>query len=127
VTWVSETEASSLVAGYPVTIPSDYDKWLNQSYLVLSNDSRYSYPDTPTDKMKLAQSLFACDLAAVGIGQTPLQRGVQSFTIGSFSESYSQKAIDRFDEYSSTIANLIREYRVGRGTAITLSRTYPSN
>jgi hypothetical protein len=127
-TWVSDTEALGLVAAYPVTVPSDFTKWLNASYLYLSNDPRYAYPIEPSEKMKLAQSLYACYLASPDSGRAKaIREGVASFSIGSFSESYSNKAQMNSDQYPVDVQSLLSEYRVGRGTSIELSRTYPSN
>ena len=126
--WVSITDATGIVSEYPVTIPIDFDKYLNKSFLILANDPRYSYPDTPTEKMKIAQSLYACFLGSPESGRAQAIRdGVQSFSVGSFSESYTNKASERSDQYPDTIANLLQEYRIGRGTSIKLQRTYPSN
>lgn len=126
--WVSVTEASGIVSEYPVTIPSDFDKYLNKSYLLLSNDLRYAYPSPATEKMKIAQSLYACFLGSPESGRAQAIRdGVQSFSVGSFSESYTNKASERSDQYPDEIANLLQEYRIGRGTNIKLQRTYPSN
>jgi hypothetical protein len=125
--WVTVTEATEIIAGYPVTEPENYEQYLNLAFLYLSNDFRYSFPSSPTDKMKTALSLYAVNLGNSDGSESPLQRGVSSFTIGDFSENYSNQAIQSRDEYPRDIALLLNEYRTGgRETSIHLTRTYPS-
>ena len=124
--WVTVTEAEEILAQYPVTAPDNLEQYLNLSFLYLSNDVRYSYPSDPTEKMKTALSLYAVDLSNRSGSATALQRGVSSFSIGDFSESYSRQAQLNRDEYPADVAILLSEYRTGgRGTSITLTRTYP--
>ena len=124
--WVTVTEAEEILADYPVTVPDNLEQYLNLSFLYLSNDPRYGYPTEATTKMKTAQSLYAVNLSANSGSDSALQRGVSSFSIGDFSESYSNQAMATRDEYPRDIALLLNEYRTGgRGTSITLTRTYP--
>jgi hypothetical protein len=125
--WVTETEAVELVAGYPVTIPTDYDKWLNLAYLLIFNDNRYSFPSTATANMKLAQSLYGISLATQSGESQALQNGVASFRIGNFSQTFSTQAQLNPNEFPQNVKVLLGEYRVGRPSTIRLSRTYPSN
>lgn len=125
-TWVSLTEAEALVSGYPVTIPDSYDTWLNQAYLLIARNPSYSFPTDVSEDMKLALSLYACIIAS-GQNQNLQANGVSSFTIGNFSQTYSDKFLTGLDKYPEPIQSLLAQYRTGKAVTSRLTRTYPRN
>lgn len=126
--WVSQSEAETLVEGYPVTIPDSFDKWVNQAFILISKNTAYSFPTDPTEDMKLALSLYACILGSGETGSADLKsQGVTSFSIGNFSQSYSDKLLTGLDQYPEPVKSLLAQYRTGRNVIAKLTRTYPRN
>jgi hypothetical protein len=124
--WVTLTEAQGIASNYPLTIPTDFELWINLAQLRLESDFRYNFPTIPTDKMKTALVLYATDLPKNNANEL-LVNGVQSFSIGKFSQSFSDEATLNNWRYSQTVEALLREYRVGRQTVANLKRRLPSN
>ena len=122
--WLTETEALAIANEYPYPIPSDYGKWLSLAFIRLSNDSRYSFPTVATEKMKTALSLYAVLLPTE---KGVIDSGVSEFSIGRYSQKFSEQALGDRYTYPRDILALLSEYRAGRNVMTKLSRTYPAN
>lgn len=126
--WVTLTEAETLVAGYPVTVPDNFQQWINYAFILLSKNTAYTFPDPPTEDTKLALSLYACILGN-GEGQnSKLQpEGVTQFRVGNFSQTFSDKLVTGLDKLPEPVASLLSQYRTGKTTFAQMQRTYPRN
>jgi hypothetical protein len=74
--------------------------------------------------MKTALSLYAVLLPTE---KGVIDSGVSEFSIGRYSQKFSEQALGDRYTYPRDILALLSEYRAGRNVMTKLSRTYPAN
>lgn len=124
--WLETGEAEDFFELYPggttFIASEDYEAFLNLAYIRLSNDPNYSFPDTPTEKMKNAQCEFAFSLSEGGGGASLKAQGITNYRVGNFSVSFEDsKGLD-FLQYPIPVQNYLSDYLIGPDTTFTINR-----
>lgn len=125
--WVTLHEATLIAASFPYGIPADFDKWLNMSQTRIEYDPKYAFPSAPTERMKNAVVLLALITGSGDNTAQLIQNGVSEFSIGKFSQKFSEHAQNNPGSYPIEVSNMLAVYRSTALFVGQLSRTYPSN
>lgn len=119
--WATLTDADSYLLGkvggeaWSSLTDDQRERALITAYRALVNDPMYSYPAEVTPRMRDAQIELAFYLTTSSGDQsvTMQQAGVESFTIGTFSQTYKADAdiVGERQTYPQEVINLLSPYR----------------